>query len=653
MKEKKNGIPKFWRSIAVRFALVVLLMVIAVMLVLYFSNRKTIETHINDYYSTAGDILSEYMIQGVLEYEGHISEFGNSDQALFLQNLCKQQYLTDFYIRVSEPPYEEAFETVYISKHRIDVRPDAAEFSEFVLPVLQNEKEIYQGIRESALDTYKFNNVYYLTYMHGIYDENGNCIAVCGSDVFLEDYLNDVSISVFRSSAVIAVILTAFFIGILILLYRLVIFPIREISTRMRGLVENDTIHMDKIDVKGSDELSQMAADFNTMTDEISEYIKTMQTVNAAAEIQSGMLPPPHFENELLSVDGLMKPAKNIGGDFFDYMQMPDGRMFFVIGDVSGKGISAALLMASTLTAIRHNARQYRTPAEILKVTNLDIAERNPEQLFVTVFAAFYDPASSTLTFANAGHNPPYLIRNRLLPLDQEPGLLLGLFDDAEYKNETVGLRAGDLLFLYTDGLSEAVSPEKKFLGNEGMEGFLSEASNASGKNFAGQILQKTEDFSKGEEQHDDITMLAVHFKNIPAALTLPAKRSEIGALKAFVMESSLIPEAERKKIYLAVEEIFVNICNYAYNGREPGDVTLKIAREGSTLSLEFKDGGIPYDPTADTDLDMDYDPDTSIGGLGKLLAFTIMDSTAYCHQNGFNILTLTKQIGGEKSDSE
>lgn len=648
---------RFWKTISFRILIVVAALLAAAVIAMHFLSRSSIERQVNETYRIAGELIAELTALNAQQYKNDFTEFADSAYAEQLRILCREMLLQDVYIRTSTPPYLDSVEAVYISANRIEKRTRKTEGGVFVFEVTKEEERIYSGETDHSVTVYMFREKVYISYLHGIYDSAGHCIAICGADFLDSEIVRSRNELIWRESLILGLILLGLMAALILLLHFLVARPVSRISEGMRGLVENDTLRSEKLEVSGSDEISLMAADFNSMTDDIREYIRTVQSVDAAAHIQAGMLPKERYEDEQVSISACMKPARNVGGDFYDYFAMEDGRIFLVIADVSGKGISAALFMAGAVNAIRYNAKLFQTPAQILKAANNDIALRNPEQLFITVFLAVYDPFSGELTCANGGHNPPYLLRGgRLIPLDHEPDLLLGLFEDEPYENVKIPVQKGDILFLYTDGLNEAVSPEKRFLGTEGLEEILKEtAEDAAGtESFTDAVLCRIEEFENGAEQHDDITMLAAKFSgSAKSSLTLPADLKEIGSFRSFLMENPLIPGAERKKIYLAAEEIFVNICSYAYNGCEKGTVQLELERTADCLEMRFSDSGIPYDPLKDIDPEKEYDPDTMIGGLGKKLAFQIMDQQAYEYQDGRNVLTLRKKIGGKNYDDQ
>ena len=619
--------------------MILLIVMAAAAVGLSFLGRTLVASYIQDYYSNVGSMVAEIIAASAEEYGSDFVAFGRDRMARIIQQLCREYDIYDVYVEVSKPPYETSVEEVYINKDVIYVvEEDEREEREF--EVSDYERRILHGEVNSTYSIYSRDGFSIITYMRGIYDGTGKVIAVAGVDFLDSMMVQEISQDVRAVVWVIIGVMALIMITLMLLIHFLVINPVKNVSEHMRGFITGDRLNSVKIPVKGKNEIAQMAADFNTMADDITAYVKTVGSMDAAAHIQKGMLPPAHFENSEVEIYALMQPARHVGGDFYDYFELPDGRKCFVIADVSGKGINAAMFMAGAINAIRYNAKLFAEPSEILRSANNDLAARNPEQLFVTAFAAVFDPAEKTLIYSNAGHNPPYFIRGgRYEELRGASGLLLGLFEDEEYENETIEIRPGDRLFMYTDGLNEAESPEKTFFGMERIEECLTE-----GCNITEVILEKLKAFTGEAEQHDDITMLSVTFKE-HHTLELEAKLSEIGSLKRLIMENPNIPQELRKKIYLACEELFVNICRYAYDKDKPGKVWIDLKMRKDHMELTFTDEGMAYDPLQDVISPEEYDIDTRIGGLGKLLVFTIMDREEYEYKDGKNILRLRKDF--------
>ncbi|MDE6912564.1 MAG: SpoIIE family protein phosphatase, partial [Lachnospiraceae bacterium] len=306
-----------------------------------------------------------------------------------------------------------------------------------------------------------------------------------------------------------------------------------------------------------------------------------------------------------------------------------------VIADVSGKGISAALFMASAITVVRQYAKLGYSPSKILFHTNNTLCCNNPEQMFLTVFVGIYDNRTRKFAYANAGHNPPYLISDKLRSLDDSKGVAIGVFEDEVYEEREVELKEGDTVFLYTDGVSEAVSRDKKFFGTDRLEQILEQKSK---EQCVVSVLEGVRNFAQNTPQSDDITMLS--FGILPSfRIRVDAKLKNLEAVQRFILEVACIAHDLRKKICLAVEEIFVNVCSYAY-GSEQGSVEIIMTISDQVL-VKFYDSGRAFNPLEDMVDVENYDIDTQVGGMGRLIAFGLADQVYYEYSGGSNILTL------------
>ena len=429
--------------------------------------------------------------------------------------------------------------------------------------------------------------------------------------------------------------------------------PIRKISKQMSSFV-TDRVKakaIEKLEIKGNDEFALMAQSFNVMTDEIDSYINRLDTLtrekhqqeaelDIARRIQMGLLRPDSLDDKRFTIDAYMLPAKDVGGDLYDYQVLDDGRVFVTVADVSGKGISGALFMSRAITLLHQFMLTETSPAKILAVFNDTLAAQNPGGLFITTFLAVWDPAKSELTYSNAGHNFPYILSDSLITLEDAHGVAAGLFEGEEYENATVSLKAGDTLFLYTDGVNEAKNAKNAFYSTERLEQKLSECSGTDTSDTLQFILNDLNSFTHGAEQNDDITMLALHLKPRPAStvLTLRSELSQLTVIKEAIFALD-VSEDLKKTLLLAAEEMFVNICSYAYDS--VGEIDLTLMPEDTGIALTFTDSGKPFDPTADL-LDIDeYDHEHAIGGLGRFLTFSVADRYNYEYRDGKNILYL------------
>jgi sigma-B regulation protein RsbU (phosphoserine phosphatase) len=253
------------------------------------------------------------------------------------------------------------------------------------------------------------------------------------------------------------------------------------------------------------------------------QLASVQRELTVARSIQQSMLPHgflPFAGSAALDVAATMLPARNVGGDFYDYFQLDADRFGFVIGDVSGKGVPAALFMAMSRTVLKAVALRGQPPGECLREVNAFLCRENHAELFVTVFYGILNFRTGELQHSNGGHNAPYV-----LPAGGEPtaldtemcaaetsGTVLGMLEDAEYPTCRTQLRPGDALFLYTDGVTEATDPEGNLFWVERLEASLQESKAHSADDVIQGVLTAVQQFAAGAAQSDDITSVAVRY---------------------------------------------------------------------------------------------------------------------------------------------
>lgn len=234
-----------------------------------------------------------------------------------------------------------------------------------------------------------------------------------------------------------------------------------------------------------------------------------------ASDIQMGLLkqtPPESLSGYGYDINAYLKPAKNVGGDLYDYC-VHDGKLFFCVGDVSGKGIPASLIMMVVLSLFRNKIKDCDSPAEIMSSINSSVAFENKRMTFCTLFVGVLDLASGKLSYCNAGHNLP-LLKDQFL--ESDPNLPVGVFDDIVYENCSADLDSGDVLLVYTDGVTEAMSGSGKMYGDQRLQKMLqniASGSGASASDIHNSILQDISGFTRGADQSDDITMVVIKRK--------------------------------------------------------------------------------------------------------------------------------------------
>lgn len=377
--------------------------------------------------------------------------------------------------------------------------------------------------------------------------------------------------------------------------------------------------------------------------------------LRVASQIQQSMLPRQHLQKESVDIYGSLVPAREVGGDLFDHF-IRDEKLFFCIGDVSGKGVPSALLMAVTQALFRSASAHESNPAHIMQSINETICQGNESNMFATLFIGILDLPTGRLRYCDAGHDCPMLMAHgEWNMLDAKPNLPVGVFDDYVYAMQELQLEAGNTLFLYTDGLTEAMNAKHEQFGLKRIKESLKACTNLSTKEILDFITDAVHGFVKDAEQSDDLTMLSIrytpqHFESILSE-TLVIRNdirevSKFGDFIKSVIEKLNIEKSLASQLRLAVEEAVVNVIDHAYPAGEEGGIEIRMISDGKVLKTIIIDSGVAFDPTTrgkvDTSLPVE---DRQIGGLGILLVQELMDSINYERTDGRNVLTLTKII--------
>ena len=375
--------------------------------------------------------------------------------------------------------------------------------------------------------------------------------------------------------------------------------------------------------------------------------------LRVARNIQMSMIPkvfPPFPERHDLDLSAVVVPAREVGGDLYDFY-IRDEKLFFSVGDVSGKGVPASLVMAVTRSIFRSVSSREDSPGRILTSMNESLSEMNDINMFVTFFCGVLDLKGGHLSYCNAGHNPPFILTDSIEALPVVPNLPLGVQPGMNFVEQETALRYDDALFLYTDGLTEAENAEHKQFGEMRVKAAL--RGKKSSEAHLSTIEGKVSEFVGEAPQSDDLTMLFIHYLGTgggnPHHLTLHNDIKQLSLLQGFietVADEVKIGPAETASLNLALEEAVTNVIMYAYPEGTDGLVDIDVHAGEGSLSFVISDGGKAFDPTAKGEVDVSASVEQrQIGGLGIHLIRQIMDEVKYERKEDKNYLILTKKI--------
>ena len=290
-----------------------------------------------------------------------------------------------------------------------------------------------------------------------------------------------------------------------------------------------DTSIFSGLSIRSKDEIGILYQSLKQMEADINAYIRDLVNVtsekerigaelNIATQIQADMLPrifPAFPERKEFDLFASMTPARDVGGDFYDFFLVDQDHLCMVIADVSGKGIPAALFMMASKIILANNAMLGKSPARILSDTNAAICSNNREEMFVTAWLGILEISTGKLTAANAGHEYPAIQRpdGSFELFRDKHGLVIGAFDGVRYKEYEMQLRPGSRLFLYTDGVTEAMDTQGNLFGTERMLDALNRQGRAHPEQILRQVKEEINSYIGGAEQFDDLTMLCLEYK--------------------------------------------------------------------------------------------------------------------------------------------
>lgn len=591
----------------------------------------------------------------------------------FIGTLCvsvQASWLTDEISRIRL--YENSYNIVLGKSAKYIVHPDPAYIQNetfFTTAILQDNpkmtevgKKMMKG--ETGMEAMDIDGVKSLIFYTPIKSNNWTIATICPyEDVFLGAMNISKTLSAIALfSILLLAILTSFAV-------RRYTRPLTQFSESAEKIAKGD-FNSPLPKVGSDEEMGRLYKSFSYMQESLSKYITELQAttavkerieseLNIAREIQMGMIPkifPAFPERDDLDIYAILHPAKEIGGDLYDFF-IQDNSLYFAIGDVSGKGVPASLLMAVTRSHFRSVTQTCNDPGAILSYINSAIAETNEANMFVTFFMGIMNLENGEVVYSNAGHNPPYILKKngKTVKMNPEPNLPIGFFEKYKYSVQTIRLDKGDSIILYTDGLTEAENPGQELFGEERFERTIADNQGMSSSDLIDKIYKAVCSHVGDAVQSDDLTVMSIKYKGTTyslnhRSLTISNEISELTKLSGFIDNICHDIGADAHvamNINLALEETVSNIIFYAYPQGETGnDITVRYEREGDTIIFTIFDRGIPFDPTKKEEADVSLSAEErEIGGLGIFLVNKIMDSMEYRRIGNENILRLTKKI--------
>lgn len=402
------------------------------------------------------------------------------------------------------------------------------------------------------------------------------------------------------------------------------------------------------------------------LREELAQSIAARRAIDAelsiAAGIQQSMVPGADALASVapgLDIAALLEPARAVGGDFYNVIAIDDRYACFFIGDVSDKGVAAALFMARVATLLEVFARRGEPPGRLLSVVGREIARNNPSEMFATVLCGVVDARIGTLSMASAGHDPPAVLRadGRIERPPLETGPALGFDADADYPEWHLRLKPGDTLLCWTDGLTEAPDGAGRAFGEAGLDAVLARGA-AGARDLVARVSMSALEHAGGAPAHDDLTLLVLRRQPLaaptptrkpPVVLEMPNRIAVLPVLSA-ALEGALAEEgvaaSVRADIALVLEEVLSNTVRHGYPDGRRDTIRVEARREGERLHLLFDDGGTAWNPLEHALPDVDAElGEREIGGLGILLVRELSESAHYQRIEGRNRLRLVLRL--------
>lgn len=461
--------------------------------------------------------------------------------------------------------------------------------------------------------------------------------------------------SVYLSSFMEILIFATLFVLVYFLIKKLIIDNLTKVNQALSKITGGD---LDvTVDVRTNEEFASLSNDINSTVNTLKRYIAEAAArigaeLEFAKQIQYSALPsvfPPYPNRRDFDIYAQMHTAKEVGGDFYDFYMLDDNTVAFLIADVSGKGIPAAMFMMKAKTIIKDLAESGLKVDEIFTRANEKLCENNDAGMFVTAWMAIVDLKTGIMSVANAGHNPPIIRRagGTFAYEKQRAGFVLAGMEGLRYKKSEIQLAPGDQIYLYTDGVTEATDTDENLYGETRLTDLLNSLSDTGVQAVCEAVKADIDSFSAGVPQFDDITMVSFrlnYIKGDDRISFIAGNEAELAVdefSRQLTAKLDVLPRIS-SKVSIAIDEIASNIIKYS--GAKTAEILFFI--EKGKLILTFTDDGIPYDPLENEGPDITLSADErQIGGLGIYMVKKMTESLEHRYEDGKNILRLVMAL--------
>ena len=635
------------------------------------------------YFEFAGALKQQYMeiANGIAEYAALSMDPETLEQ--YLETKTADEAYNSTREQLQHTADAEDCSVIYVAKVHTDTKEreyiynvvsKASGFSPYDIgfrdTVNDEFLKVYDSILkgETQLHNFMYSRKGYTTSVYPIEDADSGVVAIVGV-VKNMDLLTSAKNS-YICQIILIEALIAILSGVVWVVYmrRRIVVPVQQLSEAALNMVEHlEDGNSPELVVKHEDELRELADSFATMYREVGAYIAKLETVTAekerigaeldvAAKIQSSMLPcifPAFPDRNEFDIYATMDPAKEVGGDFYDFFMVDADHLAFVVADVSGKGVPAALFMVIGKTLIKDHTGLHDDLGEVFTEVNNILCASNSEEMFITAFEGVLNLKTGELRYVNAGHEIPFLCRKGGVfePYKVRAGFVLAGMQGIRYRAGSIQLEPGDKVFQYSDGIPEAINSEKAPYGMKRLESVLAKNSEKAPSELLPLVKADVDAFVGDADQFDDITMLCIEFKGNgrKAEISLTPDAESVKTVAEFLdttLEAWEIPMKVVSKLQIVADEIYSNIVRYS----QAKNAKVTAVQNGTVLSLRFEDDGKPYDPTTAAEPDITASAEErEIGGLGIFIVRNMMDSMDYRYKDGHNVLTLLLATEGSK----